>query len=680
MGALEHGPRSGGGSGVEGGPRRDRAALLILLTVAAVGVTIPFGPKATAIAAGLLIVALLVAVVSRTQAIVTWPNGIGFLLLVVWFVPIKGYALPVDLPFQLEHYRVTILLLLSALIAGAVTHRLQLGLAGRAGVVTALGAIALLTQVINLDDVDANAGTPGTAVKALSYFLAYLIVYLIVCSALVSTTEIDRVVRFLVAGGACVAASALYEARFGFNVFNHLNEYLPGFERQARDVVEARSGRLRVMASAQHPIALGVALTLVVPQAFYLASRASSTLRQRAWLGVACLLAVGAAATISRTTVAMGVLMLIAAVYVKREQVLRFWPVLLLVPIVVHVVAPGALGGLYKQFFPKGGLVADLEGRPGQGGSGRLADINPGIRLWQRAPLLGNGLGNEFPSSEDAAFFPGKAPPPIIFDNQYLDSLVKMGALGIVAVLVFFCGGAVTLIRRARSMAGLEIVGIDIHIGSQITDLAPYREAALKVLALCDTLASDGIALRHIDLGGGLGIRYRDETPVPLPEYAAMLQELFAGRREALLLEPGRRLVADAGVLLTRVEYLKPGPVRHFAIVDAAMNDLMRPALYDAWHRVDPVRPRAEPTARWDVVGPVCESADFLARDRELALRPGDLLAVRAAGAYAMSMSSNYNARPRACEVMVDRGVAHVVRRRESIADLYALESTLPRA
>ena len=236
------------------------------------------------------------------------------------------------------------------------------------------------------------------------------------------------------------------------------------------------------------------------------------------------------------------------------------------------------------------------------------------------------------------------------------------------------------LYRRARSMAGLEIVGIDIHIGSQITDLAPYREAALKVLALCDTLASDGIALRHIDLGGGLGIRYRDETPVPLPEYAAMLQELFAGRREALLLEPGRRLVADAGVLLTRVEYLKPGPVRHFAIVDAAMNDLMRPALYDAWHRVDPVRPRAEPTARWDVVGPVCESADFLARDRELALRPGDLLAVRAAGAYAMSMSSNYNARPRACEVMVDRGVAHVVRRRESIADLYALESTLPRA
>lgn len=453
MGALEHGPQDGG---VEGGSRRDLAALLILLGIVAIGATLPFGPKATVITAATLVAVLLVAIVSRTHAIVTWPNGIGFLLLVVWFVPIKGYALPVDLPFQLEHYRVTILLLLSALIAAAVTRRVQLGLAGRAGVVTTLGVIALLTQMINLDDIDANTNVPGAAIKALSYFLAYLIVYLIVCSALATTSEIDRVVRFLVVGGACVAASALYEARFGFNVFDHLHEYLPGFERQAREVLEERSGRVRVIASAQHPIALGVALTLVVPQAFYLASRAASKARQRAWLGVACLLAVGAATTISRTTVAMGVLMVIAAAYVKREQVLRYWPVLLLVPIVVHVVAPGALGGLYKQFRPKGGLVADLSGRPGQGGSGRLADVDPAIRIWQRSPLLGHGLGNEFPSSEDAAFYPGKAPPPIVFDDQYLGSLVMMGALGLAAVVIFFWGGALTLIRRARSMIGPE--------------------------------------------------------------------------------------------------------------------------------------------------------------------------------------------------------------------------------
>ncbi len=238
---------------------------------------------------------------------------------------------------------------------------------------------------------------------------------------------------------------------------------------------------------------------------------------------------------------------------------------------------------------------------------------------------------------------------------------------------------ALQLYRQARGMPGIAVSGIDCHIGSQITDLAPYREAARKVLDLADRLAGEGLHLEHVDLGGGLGIRYRDETPLPVADYAAMLRELFAGRREKLLIEPGRWLVAEAGVLLTRVEYLKPGPAKHFAIVDAAMNDLLRPALYDAWHGVDPVRPRSGPPARWEIVGPVCESADFLARGRDLDLAPGDLLAVRAAGAYAMAMSSNYNARPRAAEVMVDGERAHLVRRRETVADLYAAEATLPR-
>jgi diaminopimelate decarboxylase len=199
-------------------------------------------------------------------------------------------------------------------------------------------------------------------------------------------------------------------------------------------------------------------------------------------------------------------------------------------------------------------------------------------------------------------------------------------------------------------------------------------------MALVDALAAEGIALDHVDLGGGLGIRYRDESPVPLADYAGLLRDLFRGRRETLLLEPGRSLVAEAGVLLTRVLYLKPGPARNFAIVDAAMNDLIRPALYDAWHPVEPVRPRVAAPRTWDVVGPVCESADFLAHARALALEAGDLLAVRAAGAYAMAMSSNYNARPRAAEVMVDGADAHRIRRRESLDDLAALESPLPRA
>jgi diaminopimelate decarboxylase len=237
---------------------------------------------------------------------------------------------------------------------------------------------------------------------------------------------------------------------------------------------------------------------------------------------------------------------------------------------------------------------------------------------------------------------------------------------------------APALYRRAARMRNIAVHGIDIHIGSQITELAPYREAATKVLDLVDRLRADGIDLTHIDVGGGLGIRYRDETPMALTDYAAMLRTLFAGRRERLLLEPGRRIVGSAGVLLTRVEYLKPGLARNFAIVDAAMNDLLRPALYSAWHPVDAVRPRSGDERAWDVVGPVCESGDFLALDRRLSLAPGDLLAVGAAGAYGMAMSSNYNARPRACEVMVDGTATHVVRRRERVADLFAGEQTLP--
>ncbi|MEP7328820.1 MAG: diaminopimelate decarboxylase [Betaproteobacteria bacterium] len=236
---------------------------------------------------------------------------------------------------------------------------------------------------------------------------------------------------------------------------------------------------------------------------------------------------------------------------------------------------------------------------------------------------------------------------------------------------------APALYRRAAQMPHIAVHGIDIHIGSQITELDPYREAAEKILDLVDRLRADGIALNHIDLGGGIGIRYRDETPVALPDYAAMVRTVFAGRHERLLFEPGRRIIGSAGVLLTRVEYLKPGASKNFAIVDAAMNDLLRPALYAAWHPVDAVRPRVGGERQWDIVGPVCESGDFLAHDRRLSLAAGDLLAVGAAGAYGMAMSSNYNTRPRACEVMVDGAAAHVVRRRERINDLFADEQTL---
>ena len=235
------------------------------------------------------------------------------------------------------------------------------------------------------------------------------------------------------------------------------------------------------------------------------------------------------------------------------------------------------------------------------------------------------------------------------------------------------------LYRKARALPGIDIVGIDCHIGSQIIDIAPFADALDKVLQLVDELASDGISLHHIDLGGGIGIRYKDEEPITLSDYATALNARLEGRDHQLIFEPGRSFVGNAGLLLTKVEYIKQGGERRFAIVDAAMNDLIRPALYDAYHEVAAVKPRpGTPLARYDIVGPVCESGDFLARARTLALEPGDLLAVLSAGAYGSVMSSNYNTRPRPVEIMIEGATAHLIRARESVPDLYAHEKLLP--
>jgi diaminopimelate decarboxylase len=234
-----------------------------------------------------------------------------------------------------------------------------------------------------------------------------------------------------------------------------------------------------------------------------------------------------------------------------------------------------------------------------------------------------------------------------------------------------------------QKLSHLRILGVDCHIGSQLTELAPFADALERVLELVDQLAADGIVLQHLDLGGGLGIRYRNEEPPAPGEYvAAFLQRLDAPgdryRHLKLLIEPGRAIVGNAGVLLTRVHYLKHVEAKNFAIVDAAMNDLMRPALYDAWQDIAPVLKRAGTAQNYDVVGPVCESGDFLGRDRTLKVQAGDLLAVCSAGAYGSSMSSNYNTRPRAPEVMVEGEHFHVVRRRETIEELLLPESLLP--
>lgn len=237
---------------------------------------------------------------------------------------------------------------------------------------------------------------------------------------------------------------------------------------------------------------------------------------------------------------------------------------------------------------------------------------------------------------------------------------------------------ALAVYLQAAASSHLEVVGVDCHIGSQLTQVAPFVDALERVLALVARLEGQGIRIHHVDLGGGLGIRYRDEEP-PLPaDHAAALLEHLRGKPYEILIEPGRAIVGNAGILVTRVELLKQGEDRNFAVVDAAMNDLLRPALYSAWQAIVPVEPRTQgEPRRYDVVGPICETGDFLGKDRELNVEPGDLLAVRSAGAYGFVMSSNYNSRPRAAEVMVDGDRFQVVRWRERLADLYAGESVL---
>ncbi|WP_439894922.1 diaminopimelate decarboxylase [Pseudomonas syringae] len=231
---------------------------------------------------------------------------------------------------------------------------------------------------------------------------------------------------------------------------------------------------------------------------------------------------------------------------------------------------------------------------------------------------------------------------------------------------------------RASQLPNLEVIGVDCHIGSQLTTLEPFIDALDRLLDLVDRLGDCGIHLHHIDLGGGLGVRYRDEEPPMAADYIKAVRERLAGRDLGLMFEPGRFIVANAGVLLTRVEYLKHTEHKDFAIVDAAMNDLIRPALYQAWMDVTAVRPRDGAARPYDIVGPICETGDFLAKGRELVLAEADLLAVHSAGAYGFVMSSNYNTRGRATEVLVDDTQAFEVRRRETVAELFAGESLLP--
>ena len=238
---------------------------------------------------------------------------------------------------------------------------------------------------------------------------------------------------------------------------------------------------------------------------------------------------------------------------------------------------------------------------------------------------------------------------------------------------------AVRLYKVATELPHINPTGIDCHIGSQLTDISPMRDAALKMVALTDELCSKNIKIEHIDFGGGLGIQYDQETPIAHDMFVSMLIEVMGNREQEILIEPGRSIVGNSGLLLTKVEYLKHGADKNFAIVDAAMNDLARPSLYSAYHAIENINQSAErQTRKYDVVGPICETGDFLGKDRDLSIEEGDVLAIHSVGAYGMTMSSNYNSRARAIEVLVDNEKAHVIRERETIEELFSKEQIAP--
>lgn len=256
--------------------------------------------------------------------------------------------------------------------------------------------------------------------------------------------------------------------------------------------------------------------------------------------------------------------------------------------------------------------------------------------------------------------------------HRYISTGMNENKFGITYEDIF------ALLEKIRSLPQLKLIGIGSHIGSQLTELAPFVATAEKLLILAEKIAAAGMTLQHINIGGGLGVHYQNETPPSIDEYAATLRKTFQHCPLEIFLEPGRALVANTGILLTTVEYLKHTAHKNFAIVDAAMNDLLRPALYDAWHHITPVILHKDcEKVCYDIVGPVCESADFLGKQRLLALNTGDLLAIHTTGAYGASMSSNYNSRPRAAEVMVDDDQLFLIRERETIQDLFAHEKML---
>jgi hypothetical protein len=414
-------------------------------------VTLAIDPATAIIGALAFAGASVLALRETSKPLVTWPNALAGLVLIVWLIPIKLYRLPVTLPFNLELYRVAVGVLLLAFVLGVVTGRLPLTAAGHGLPLAALAGVALVSQVVNWESLDPPGGTP-TALKSLSYFFSFFAVFLLVVAGIERLADAAHILGAVVVGAVIVSVAAMIESRTRSNLFDNLDDWVPFFVKEERDVLALRGGRLRVRASAQHPIALGAAVTMVIPIAIVLAQHAASRARSVALLVGAGICALGALVTVSRTVVAMAIVMIAVGLLLRPHQVVRYWPVLIVLPPLAHAAAPGTLGGLYKSIFPSEGLVTGLQGRAGLGGSGRLADVGPGLDLWRESPLVGHGLGYVATTTQSlvAGATQGASGFVIIFDNQYMSSLVMLGALGVAAAVWFVWGAAIKLALSAR--------------------------------------------------------------------------------------------------------------------------------------------------------------------------------------------------------------------------------------
>jgi hypothetical protein len=392
---------------------------------------------------------------TRASSLFSWQRGIVVLILLIWLVPTKRYRLPVNLPFKLEPYRLYILFLLGALILMALVGRMRIHGGGHGKAALLLGGAALAAQVANLHAIDA-AGMQTQSLKSLSYLLSLLIAFVLVSSTLQTFGEVRAIVATIVIGAVVVAVFAFYESRFHNNVFDHLNRWFPFLQNTLEDKFNARGGRLRVRASAQHPIALAVALLMVVPLALYLARQASSKFRQRAWTAAGLVITMGAILTVSRTAVLVLVTMGITAFFLRKPKLSRLLPLLAALVLMTHVASPGALKGLYHAFTPKGGILTQQEQRAGVQGSGRLADLGPAAHRWAKHPVFGDGLGIAPTTGQPSALqsLDQATAEKTIYDDQYLTTLVSLGFVGMLGLFWFVWGAVVKLVRAARKTRG----------------------------------------------------------------------------------------------------------------------------------------------------------------------------------------------------------------------------------